>query len=94
MTEPTPTTNPPTPSRGLRKERVGQVVSTKMQKTAIIETTTRVPHAKFGKIVKQVKRFYAHDEDGKAQVGDTVLITETRPLSKLKRWRLVEIIKH
>lgn len=94
MTEPTPTTNTPTPSRGLRKERVGQVVSTKMQKTAIIETTTRVPHAKFGKIVKQVKRFYAHDEDGKAQVGDTVLITETRPLSKLKRWRLVEIIKH
>lgn len=80
--------------RGLRKDRVGQVVSTKMQKTAIIETTTRVPHAKFGKIVKQIKRFYAHDEDGKAQVGDTVLITETRPLSKLKRWRLVEIIKH
>ena len=94
MTEPTTTTDTPTISRGLRKERVGQVVSTKMQKTAIIETTTRVPHAKFGKIVKQVKRFYAHDEDGKAQVGDTVLITETRPLSKLKRWRLVEIIKH
>ena len=80
--------------RGLRKERVGQVVSTRMQKTAIIETTTRVPHTKFGKIVKQVKRFYAHDEEGKAQVGDTVVITETRPLSKLKRWRLVEIIKH
>ncbi len=83
-----------TPSRGLRKERVGQVVSTKMQKTAIVETTTRVPHAKFGKIVKQVKRFYAHDEEGKAQVGDTVRIAETRPLSKLKRWRLVEVLKH
>jgi small subunit ribosomal protein S17 len=82
------------PSRGLRKERVGQVVSTKMQKTAVVETTTRVPHAKFGKIVKQVKRFYAHDEEGKAQVGDTVRIAETRPLSKLKRWRLVEIVKH
>lgn len=81
-------------SRGLRKERVGQVVSTKMQKTAVVETTTRVPHAKFGKIVKQVKRFYAHDEEGKAQVGDTVRIAETRPLSKLKRWRLVEIVKH
>jgi small subunit ribosomal protein S17 len=81
-------------TRGLRKERIGQVVSTKMQKTAVIETTNRVPHAKFGKIVKQVKRFYAHDEDGKAQVGDTVRIAETRPLSKLKRWRLVEIIKH
>ncbi|MCE9611392.1 MAG: 30S ribosomal protein S17 [Chthoniobacter sp.] len=80
--------------RGLRKERVGQVVSTKMQKTAVVETTTRVPHAKFGKIIKQVKRFYVHDEEGKARLGDTVLITETRPLSKLKRWSLVEIIKH
>src|SRR4051812_17648354 len=81
-------------ARNLRKERVGQVVSTKMQKTAVVETTTRVPHPKFGKITKQVKRFYAHDEEGKAQVGDTVRIAETRPLSKLKRWRLVEIIKH
>jgi small subunit ribosomal protein S17 len=80
--------------RGLRKERIGQVVSTKMQKTAVVETTTRVPHAKFGKIVKQVKRFYVHDDEGKAKLGDTVLITETRPLSKLKRWTLVAIIKH
>lgn len=82
------------PGRGLRKERIGQVVSTKMMKTAVVETTTRVPHPKFGKIVKQIKRFYAHDEDGTAQVGDTVRISETRPLSKLKRWRLVEIVKH
>ena len=87
-------TTAPAGARGLRKERVGQVVSTKMRKTAIVETTTRVPHAKFGKIVKQVKRFYAHDEEGKAHLGDTVRIAETRPLSKLKRWRLVEIIKH
>ena len=94
MSEQTTTANLGTPSRGLRKERVGQVVSTKMRKTAVVETTTRVPHAKFGKIIKQVKRFYVHDEEGKAQLGDTVLITETRPLSKLKRWRLVEIIKH
>jgi len=101
MTEQTNTTTaaPAAPAeingaRGLRKERVGQVVSTKMKKTAIVETTTRVPHAKFGKIVKQVKRFYAHDEEGKAHLGDTVRIAETRPLSKLKRWRLVEIIKH
>ena len=86
--------NESTASRGLRKERVGQVVSTKMSKTIIVETTTRVPHAKFGKIVKQVKRFYAHDEENKAQIGDTVRIAETRPLSKLKRWRLVEIVKH
>lgn len=83
-----------TSERGLRKERVGQVVSTKMSKTLVVETTTRVPHAKFGKIIKQVKRFYAHDEEGKAQLGDSVRIAETRPISKLKRWRLVEIIKH
>jgi small subunit ribosomal protein S17 len=88
------TTTLESPARALRKERVGQVVSTKMSKTAVVETTTRVPHAKFGKIIKQIKRFYAHDEEGKAQVGDTVRIMETRPLSKLKRWRLVEVIKH
>ena len=81
-------------TRGLRKERVGQVVSTKMNKTAVVETTTRVPHPRFGKIVKQIKRFYVHDEESKAQVGDTVRIMETRPLSKLKRWRLVEIVRH
>ncbi len=83
-----------TAARNLRKERIGQVVSTKMQKTAVVETTTRVPHARFGKIVKQIKRFHVHDEESKAQVGDTVRIAETRPLSKLKRWRLVEIVKH
>ena len=94
MSEDTTSSNNVVPSRNLRKERVGQVVSTKMQKTAIVETTTRVPHAKFGKIIKQVKRFYAHDEEGKAQLGDTVRIAETRPLSRLKRWRLVEIVKH
>ena len=82
------------PHANLRKTRVGQVVSDKMNKTAVVKTVTRVPHAKFGKIVKQVKKFYAHDEENKAQVGDTVRIMETRPLSKLKRWRLVEIVKH
>ena len=81
-------------ARNLRKERVGQVVSVKMQKTVVVETTTRVPHPKFGKIMKQVKKFYVHDEESKAQLGDTVRIAETRPLSKLKRWRLVEIVKH
>ena len=81
-------------ARGLRKTRVGEVVSTTMNKTAVVKTVTRVPHAKFGKIMKQVKKFYAHDEESKAQVGDTVRIMETRPLSKLKRWRLVEIVKH
>ena len=94
MSEETTATTTAGNDRGLRKERVGQVVSTKMQKTAVVETTTRVPHPKFGKIIKQIKRFYAHDEESKAQVGDTVRIAETRPLSKLKRWRLVEVVKH
>ena len=94
MSEDSNTATVTAPSRGLRKERVGEVVSNKMAKTIVVEIVTRVPHAKFGKIVKQVKRFYAHDEEGKAQVGDTVRIAETRPLSKLKRWRLVEIVKH
>lgn len=80
--------------RALRKTRVGIVVSNKMDKTAVIETVTRVPHPKFRKIVKQSKKFYAHDEDNKAQVGDLVRIMETRPLSRLKCWRLVEVLKH
>ena len=82
------------PARNLRKTRVGQVVSSKMNKTAVVETVTRVPHAKFGKIIKQVKKFHAHDEENKAQVGDMVRIMETRPISKLKCWRIVEILKH
>lgn len=89
-----PTTPTGNIARGLRKQRVGQVVSTKMHKTCVVETVTRVPHPQFGKITKHRKRFYVHDEENKAQVGDTVRISETRPLSKLKRWRLVEIIKH
>lgn len=83
-----------TKTRGLRKTRVGVVISNKMAKTAVIETVTRVPHPKFRKIIKQSKKFYAHDEESKAQVGDLVRIMETRPLSKLKRWRLVEVLKH
>ena len=82
-----------TQTRNLRKTRVGQVVSNKMDKTAVVETVTRVPHPLFGKIVKQVKKFHAHDEENKAEVGDTVRIMETRPMSKLKRWRIVEILK-
>jgi len=85
-------TSPITP-RTLRKTRVGQVVSNKANKTAVVETVTRVPHPKFGKIVKQSKKFHAHDEDNQAQIGDTVRIMETRPISKLKCWRIVEILK-
>lgn len=83
-----------TEDRNLRKTRVGKVVSNKMSKTVVVSTETRVPHPKFGKIVKHIKKFYAHDEDGKAQTGDLVRIMETRPISKLKRWRIVEILKH
>jgi small subunit ribosomal protein S17 len=91
---PSTETTPESAARHLRKSRIGEVIANKMQKTVIVKTITRVPHAKFGKIVKQVKKFYVHDEEGKAQLGDVVRITETRPLSKLKRWRLVEILKH
>ncbi len=79
-------------TRGTRKTRVGEVISSGMTKTIVVRTVTRVPHAKFGKIVKQQKKFYAHDEENKAKVGDKVRIMETRPLSKLKRWRLVEVM--
>jgi small subunit ribosomal protein S17 len=65
-----------------------------MQKTIVVQTTTKVPHPVFKKRVKQFKKFYTHDEEGKAEVGDTVRIMETRPVSKTKRWRLVEILKH
>ena len=79
-------------TRPKRKTKTGEVVSSGMNKTIVVQTTTRVPHAKFGKIVKQKKKFYAHDEENKAKTGDTVRIMETRPLSKLKRWRLVDVI--
>jgi small subunit ribosomal protein S17 len=79
--------------RASRKTRVGQVIRDGMNKTIIVRTVTRVPHAKFGKIVKQQKKFYAHDEENKAKTGDTVRIMETRPMSKLKRWRLVEVLQ-
>ena len=82
----------PEAKRATRKTRTGEVISSGMNKTIVVQTTTRVPHAKFGKIVKQQKKFYAHDEENKAKTGDTVRIMETRPLSKLKRWRLVEVV--
>ena len=79
--------------RGTRKTRTGQVISSSMNKTIVVRSVTRVPHPKFGKIIKQMKKFYAHDEENKAKPGDTVRIMETRPLSKLKRWRLVEVLQ-
>lgn len=83
----------PSAARPARKTRTGEVVSSTMNKTIVVRTVTRVPHPKFGKIVKQMKKFYAHDEQNEAKAGDTVRIMETRPLSKLKRWRLVEVIQ-
>lgn len=80
--------------RSLRKVRVGEVVSNKMDKTIVVKTVTRVPHPKFGKITKHIAKFHAHDENNEAKIGDRVSIMETRPLSRTKRWRLVEILKH
>ena len=80
--------------KSTRKVRTGYVVSDKMQKTIVVEYVARVPHPVFKKIVKRSKKFYAHDENETAKVGDKVRIRETRPLSALKRWELVEIIKH
>jgi small subunit ribosomal protein S17 len=94
MSETATTETPATHARNLRKTRVGKVVSNKMSKTVVVSTETRVPHPKFGKIVKNIKKFYAHDEEEKAQPGDLVRIMEIRPMSKLKRWRVVEILKH
>ena len=81
------------PKRHLRKTRVGEVVSNKMDKTIVVAVVRRVPHAKFGKIVKRTKKLYAHDEQNQCAVGDFVRVEETRPLSRLKRWRLVEVLR-
>jgi small subunit ribosomal protein S17 len=80
-------------ARSQRKERLGKVISNKMAKTIIVEVERRYPHAKYKKVVTAHARFYAHDEKGEAGVGDLVLIHETRPLSKLKRWRLSRIVE-
>ena len=74
------------------KERVGTVVSNKMEKTAVVAVENRSPHPKYGKIVVKTKKFKAHDPENQCQEGDRVRIRETRPLSKTKRWELVEII--
>ncbi|SRR5260221_9935892 len=84
----------PVASKPARKERTGEVLASKMQKTIVVRVERRVPHPKFKKIVRVHKKFYAHDEKGEAKTGDRVLIRETRPLSKLKRWELVSILKH
>jgi small subunit ribosomal protein S17 len=76
-----------------RKVRVGEVVSTKMQKTIVVEVTSQKAHPLYRRVLKRSRKFYAHDEKGQAHVGDIVRIEETRPLSRLKRWRLKEIVR-
>ena len=76
-----------------RKERVGEVIANRMSKTIIVRVERRFPHPKFKKVVTGYKKFYAHDEKNEAKVGDRVRIQETRPLSKTKRWRLVEVVE-
>jgi len=86
-------TKSPTVDRGNRKERVGEVISNKMTKTIIVRVERRFPHPKYKKVITGFKKFYAHDEKNEAKMGDRVRIVETRPLSKTKCWRLVEVVE-
>jgi small subunit ribosomal protein S17 len=79
--------------RALRKTRVGKVVSNKMDKTIVVAIETSVKHPLYGKIIKRTTKLKAHDEENTCQIGDKVKVMETRPLSKEKRWRLVEIVE-
>jgi len=91
----TETATAPAPSapRGKRKQRVGEVIAQKMAKTIVVRVERRFPHPTFKKVVTGYKKLYAHDEKSEAKVGDRVRIEETRPLSKTKRWRLLEIVE-
>lgn len=79
--------------KGHRSQQVGQVVSTKMNKTIVVQVTRKVQHPLYKRVVTRRKKFHAHDEDNSARVGDTVRLVECRPLSRLKRWRLDEILR-
>jgi len=80
-------------TRNLRKERIGVVTSNKMTKTIVVAVERKVKHPIYGKFIKKTTKFHAHDEKNEASIGDVVRIMETRPLSKTKRWRLVEIVE-
>jgi len=80
-------------AQGRRKEVVGEVVSNKMHKTIVVQVTRKKAHPFYGRVIARNKKFYAHDEKNQAHVGDLVRIEETRPLSKLKRWKLKEIVR-
>lgn len=83
----------PAAVRGTRRIKQGRVASNKMEKTIVVVSETRVPHRAYGKIVRKSKRFKAHDERNEANVGDVVRIVESRPLSREKRWRLLEVVE-
>ena len=81
------------PVQGRRKEVVGEVVSSRMSKTIVVKVTRKKAHPFYGRVIARNKKFYAHDETNQAHVGDVVRIEETRPLSKLKRWKLKDIVR-
>ena len=81
-----------TESRGKRKENIGVVVSNKMDKTVIVKVSRKIRHEKYGKVVERMKKYYAQDDSDAIEIGQKVRIMETRPLSKLKRWRVVEVL--
>jgi small subunit ribosomal protein S17 len=93
ISSPAPAQTVAVSDRGHRKERVGEVIANKMAKTITVRVERRFPHPKYKKVITGYKKFYAHDEKSEAKVGDRVRIQETRPLSKTKRWRLVEIVE-
>ncbi|HRH01249.1 MAG TPA: 30S ribosomal protein S17 [Bacteroidia bacterium] len=80
-------------TRNLRKERIGLVTSNKMDKSIVVSVERKVKHEKYGKFIKMTSKFVAHDETNTCNIGDTVKIMETRPLSKSKNWRLVEVVE-
>ena len=88
------TLTPTETGRGQRKQRVGEVIANKMAKTIVVRVERRFPHRRFHKVVTAYKKFYAHDEKGEAKLGDRVRIEETRPISRTKRWRLLEVVEH
>ena len=93
-TSTTRTSTPAAPkAQGRRKEVVGEVVANRMQKTIVVQVTRKKAHPFYGRVVARNKKFYAHDETNQAHVGDVVRIEETRPLSKLKRWKLKDIVR-
>lgn len=90
---PTEPKQPSVNKRGFRKKRIGIVTSARMDKTVVVAVERTLRHPKYGKIVKRTKKYYAHDETNEVREGDKVLIAETRPLSRLKRWRVAEILE-